>query len=103
MDNTKEIEVNCSKCGDFGYKLFDTGKCNNCGASLDYMTHEPVLIYQKKPIRIYAYLTKEQKVIKTLEGNMTANVGDYIITGVNGEQYPCKPDIFKKSYEEVEE
>lgn len=36
--------------------------------------------------------------IKTLEGVMTANVGDYIIKGVNGEFYPCKPDIFEKTY-----
>ncbi len=40
-------------------------------------------------------------IIKTLEGEMTANIGDYIIKGVNGEFYPCKPDIFEKTYEEV--
>jgi hypothetical protein len=39
--------------------------------------------------------------IKTLEGIMTANAGDWIITGVNGERYPCKPDIFEKTYEPV--
>lgn len=37
--------------------------------------------------------------IKTLEGTMTAIKGDYIIKGVNGEFYPCKPDIFEKTYE----
>lgn len=37
--------------------------------------------------------------IETLEGFMTANYGDWIITGVNGERYPCKPDIFEKTYE----
>lgn len=37
--------------------------------------------------------------IKTLEGVMEASVGDYIIKGVNGEFYPCKPDIFEKTYE----
>lgn len=37
--------------------------------------------------------------IKTLEGDMTAQAGDYIIKGVNGEFYPCKPDIFEKTYE----
>ena len=37
--------------------------------------------------------------IPTLEGTMTASSGDYIIQGVNGEVYPCKPDIFKKTYE----
>lgn len=41
--------------------------------------------------------------IPTLEGLMTAKVGDYIIKGVNGEFYPCKPDIFEKTYEKVEE
>lgn len=39
--------------------------------------------------------------IETLEGVMKASVGDYIIKGVNGEFYPCKPDIFNKTYEEV--
>lgn len=39
--------------------------------------------------------------IQTLEGEMHASIGDYIIQGVNGEIYPCKPDIFKKTYEEV--
>jgi hypothetical protein len=39
--------------------------------------------------------------IKTLEGVMIGNIGDYIIKGVNGEFYPCKPDIFDKTYEEV--
>lgn len=39
--------------------------------------------------------------IKTLEGIMTANPGDYIIKGVKGEFYPCKPDIFEETYEAV--
>ncbi|QMV48500.1 hypothetical protein Goe9_c01970 [Bacillus phage vB_BsuM-Goe9] len=40
--------------------------------------------------------------IKTLEGSMIANKGDFIIKGVKGELYPCKPDIFHKTYEEVD-
>ena len=40
--------------------------------------------------------------IPTLEGIMEAGMGDYIIKGVNGEFYPCKPDIFEKTYEIVE-
>lgn len=40
--------------------------------------------------------------IKTLEGTMIAIVDDYIIKGVSGEFYPCKPDIFQKTYEAVE-
>jgi len=82
--------------------------------------------YRKKPIVIEAVqLTEENKnqvfswmtcnpmpvvingapaiKIQTLEGDMTANVGDYIIKGIKGEFYPCKPDIFEESYEEVEE
>lgn len=39
--------------------------------------------------------------IKTLEGQMFASVNDYIIIGVAGEPYPCKPDIFKLTYDEV--
>lgn len=39
--------------------------------------------------------------IKTLEGVMVGSGGDYIIQGVNGEVYPCKPDIFEKTYEQV--
>ncbi len=59
--------------------------------------------YRKKPIVIEAYQTDKVMYIKTLEGIMKANIGDYIITGVNGEQYPCKPDIFNKTYEMVSE
>lgn len=40
--------------------------------------------------------------IKTLEGDHHVSVGDYVIQGVNGELYPCKPDIFNKTYEKVE-
>lgn len=40
--------------------------------------------------------------IRTLEGDMTVNDGDYIIKGVKGELYPCKPDIFEQTYEKVD-
>ena len=78
--------------------------------------------YRKKPIviealqydgcnkkEIYAFATgyafiksSEQLVINTLEGEMLVSINDYVIKGVNGEFYPCKPDIFDKSYEVVE-
>lgn len=85
-------------------------------------------VYRKKPVEIEAiqfedtpevlselsdfinnqdlrvdYKDPENPVIKieTLEGVMKASVGDYIIKGVNGEFYPCNPDIFNKTYEEV--
>lgn len=57
--------------------------------------------FQKKPVIIDAYQTDKDVYIETLEGVMHASPGDWIITGVNGEKYPCKPDIFKKTYEAV--
>lgn len=42
-------------------------------------------------------------ILTTLEGNHLANIGDFIIRGVKGEFYPCKPDIFEMTYDEVEE
>ena len=85
--------------------------------------------YKKKPVIVEAFELKtgenvpewfkkattmgtiiEQKItpiegttilIRTLEGEMTAREGDFIIKGVEGEMYPCKKDIFKKTYEEV--
>ncbi len=40
--------------------------------------------------------------IETLEGDMFAKLGDWVIRGVKGEFYPCKPDIFEATYEAVE-
>lgn len=58
--------------------------------------------YKTKPCEIEAYQTDKEMIIHTLEGDMKASVGDYIITGLNGEQYPCKPDIFEKKYERAD-
>jgi len=56
------------------------------------------------------YFDKEKPIgppcelfVRTLEGNMMTNVGDWVIQGVNGELYPCKPDILEKTYEPVQE
>lgn len=49
------------------------------------------------------YLKSYILTIKTLEGNMMASKGDYIIRGIDGEYYPCKPKIFEKTYEYVSE
>lgn len=43
----------------------------------------------------------DQIIVKTLEGELTASLGDYIIRGTQNEFYPCKPDIFAGIYEEV--
>jgi len=76
--------------------------------------------YRKKPVEIEAvqytgdnfqdlaeFVGKDLVVgvsgmyIRTLEGDMLISIGDYVIRGVNGEFYPCKPDIFEKTYEEI--
>ena len=54
--------------------------------------NSPTTGYQTNPPTIW---------IDTLEGRMTANAGDWIIKGVNGEFYPCKDSIFVKTYQEV--
>ena len=46
---------------------------------------------------------EEELAIGTLEGVMTASKNDWIIKGVHGEYYPCKPDIFEKTYEPVDD
>lgn len=66
--------------------------------------------WRKKPVVIQALnevlgldpvtlVDKDKVKIPTLEGDMLASVGDYIIKGVNGEFYPCKPDVFEKTYD----
>ncbi|WP_232696121.1 hypothetical protein [Brevibacillus daliensis] len=61
-----------------------------------------------KPFRVghrtfYINFRRDYAVIETLEGDMRVEIGDWIITGVMGEKYPCKPDIFAQTYEKVEE
>lgn len=57
--------------------------------------------YQESQCSEYCSVTSAELVIHTLEGNMHASVNDYIIKGVKGEFYPCKPDIFNQTYEKV--
>ncbi len=79
--------------------------------------------YRKKPIVIEAFrpgidkmpdwfinqpgfelwASFDKAVIRTLEGDMKISKGDWVIKGIQGEFYPCKPDIFEKSYELVED
>ena len=59
----------------------------------DFMNNQIVQVSYTEP--------EPKLLIETLEGTMSANEGDYIIKGISGEFYPCKPDIFHKTYEEV--
>lgn len=65
----------------------------------DAVDRNEIMIYEYKDL--YDPFPKAYCEIHTLEGTMRANDGDYIIRGVNGEIYPCKPDIFEKTYEPV--
>lgn len=58
--------------------------------------------FKKKAVVIEAYQTDKELIIQTLEGPLKASPGDWIITGIRGEQYPCKPDVFERTYEPVD-
>ena len=58
--------------------------------------------FRKRPIVVDAEQCTEKTIIHTLEGDMIADAGDWIITGVKGEKYPCKSDIFWATYEPAE-
>ena len=55
-------------------------------------------LFRKLPVVISAYRTAEQVEIETWEGTMTAEPGDWIVRGVQGELYPCKDSVFKETY-----
>ena len=57
--------------------------------------------YRKRPVVVEAVQLTERAEIDTLEGVMVGQPGDWLITGVAGEQYPCKPDVFEATYEAV--
>lgn len=57
--------------------------------------------FRKKPVIVEAYQTAVEVIIETPEGRLIARPGDWIITGVKGERYPCKPEIFSATYEPV--
>jgi hypothetical protein len=69
-----------------------TGK--NCYEVLAFMGAERYIVPELSPT--------DCPVIHTLEGKMNTSPGDWVIKGVKGEFYPCKPDIFAATYEKVE-
>ena len=66
------------------------------------MTEKRFKKFRKIPVVIEAYQTEVEMEIETLEGIMKADEGDWIIKGVKGELYPCKPDVFEMTYEKVD-
>ena len=64
----------------------------------------PTKLYRKKPIVVKAFLLTRDTTINTLEGTMQAKAGEhYMVTGIKGENYPVRKDIFEELYELVEE
>lgn len=61
----------------------------------------PRWAYSSNKVEVLPIGSEVRALIHTLEGTMKANHGDYIIQGVQGEIYPCKPDIFEATYEAV--
>ena len=58
--------------------------------------------FRKRPLVVEAVRLAAAAVVKTPEGDMSGSPGDWVITGVNGEQYPCSADTFHKSYQHVD-
>ena len=61
------------------------------------------LTIERNKFEDYCFIVNEKGMkISTLEGEMTASINDYIIKGIKGEFYPCKPDIFEQTYEQAD-
>jgi len=74
---------------------------DNINDLIEYMSD--IIKFTNHSIKVGQGIGFDNITIQTLEGEMLVSEGDYIIKGVNGEFYPCKPDIFHKTYEKVEE
>ncbi len=59
--------------------------------------------YKKKPVVVDAIKIGVPFMVETRDGTMRGNADDWLIRGIAGELYPCKPDIFEKTYEPTEE
>lgn len=74
---------------------------NNVKELSDFMGEKLPNGILKRKFDIYGDASNPDLVIFTLEGDHHAAIGDWIIRGIKGEFYPCKPDIFEKTYEEI--
>lgn len=67
------------------------------------MSKKKIVNAVKKPIPVKAYQVYTKTKVKTLEGPLYAQSGDWIITGVDGEQWPVKKEIFEKTYKVIDD
>jgi hypothetical protein len=70
--------------------------------AIDRMDPSPWLKFRKKPVVVMARRVVELEQVMTLEGPLLAEPGDWMIRGIEGELYPCKDSVFRKTYEEME-
>ena len=75
------------------------GNTNFCAIIMKKSGGESMVKVRKLPVIVDAIQIDTEMYINTLEGIMKASPGDWIVTGVDGEKYPVKPDIFEKTYE----
>ena len=87
----KPIEIEAMQYTDDTYDTYEVLKSLH-----EFMAQKELTILYKEP-------NNPKIVIPTLEGDLYASIGDYIIKGIKGELYPCKPDIFEATYERVKE
>jgi len=90
--NLSPILIEILSCSHFGNTNFYAIIMKNSGG-------ESMVKVRKLPVIVDAIQIDTEMYIDTLEGVMKASPGDWIVTGVDGEKYPVKPDIFEKTYE----
>ena len=84
-------------------KALEISKIDGLNSIIEYYSTKTVIIGESTSSSANTYEEIKSFKIKTLEGDMNVSKGDYIIKGIKGEFYPCKEDIFKKTYEDFTE
>ena len=79
-------------------KALEISKIDGLNSIIEYYSTKTVIIGESTSSSANTYEEIKSFKIKTLEGDMNVSKGDYIIKGIKGEFYPCKEDIFKKTY-----
>ena len=79
-------------------KALEISKIDGLNSIIEYYSTKTVIIGESTSSSVNTYEEIKSFKIKTLEGDMNVSKGDYIIKGIKGEFYPCKEDIFKKTY-----
>ena len=84
-------------------KALEISQIEGLNSVIEYYLTKTLIIGESTSSSANTYEEIKSFKIKTLEGDMNVSKGDYIIKGIKGEFYPCKEDIFKKTYEDFTE